>query len=147
MLVITQRQMDILNRAVHEQHEARLVCTLQAEVPDTMTRLQQAGGGERVAEAVCEAREHAARFGISDDADAAVFVAFTITSRDFDAARNARFRAWVMPVLERSSTSGTAKLALIERTLRSNAAADPLARSLCELASRVRRAYTGQKTP
>jgi|SRR4051794_33548082 len=140
MLNLTQRQFDRMNDAMDDAFESRLVKVIAG----ALRELADPPSDSELRELVRTGRERGAALNITADLDVAVFAAFMVAISRFNKEESARFRAWVVPHLQREGSAGQVRIALAERSLRGKASEHALAARMCALVDSVRTAFAAE---
>lgn len=145
MLIIRKEQMEILAAANGRCFENRLLAELEILFPNETARLSEhADGRENLRRLVHKGFDRANSYGIENEDDYAVFVALMLFNQrpDLnDRRERAELLTWSRALLERPTTPGHVKMALIEYRLQQMAPGNPKAAQLCAIIDVLRERF------
>lgn len=145
MLIIRPEQMEVLAAASARSFENRLLTELERLFPDDTARLgAHPDGREHLRRFIHQGFDRAAHFGIENEDDYAVFVALMLFNQrpDWQAApERADLLTWSRALLERATTRGHVKMALIEYRLHQLAPHNPQVDHLCTIIATLRELF------
>ncbi|MCP5157874.1 MAG: hypothetical protein H6975_00445 [Gammaproteobacteria bacterium] len=145
MLTIRKEQMEILAAASGRHFENRLLAELEILFPEETARISEhADGRENLRRFIRQGFDRAASYGIENEDDYTVFVALMLFNRrpDLnDGRQRAELLTWSRVLLERPTTPGHVKMALIEYRLQQMAPGNPKAAQLCAIINTLRKRF------
>jgi hypothetical protein len=145
MLTIRKEQMEILAAANVRCFENRLLVELESLFPDETARISaHPDGRENLRRFVRKGFDRAAAYGIENEDDHAVFVALMLFNQrpDLNEGRaRAELLTWSRALLERPTSPGQVKMALIEYRLQQMAPGNPKAAQLCAIIDALRERF------
>ena len=145
MLTIRKEQMEILTAAGGRYFENRLLAELEILFPNETARISEhTDGRENLRRFVRKGFDRAASYGIENEDDYAVFVALMLFNQrpDLnDGRERAELLTWSRALLERPTTPGHVKMALIEYRLQQMASSNPKAAQLCAIIDTLRERF------
>jgi|APTNR8051073442_1049403.scaffolds.fasta_scaffold04674_2 hypothetical protein len=145
MLIIRKEQMEILAAANGRCFENRLLAELEILFPNETARLSEhADGRANLRRLVRKGFDRANSYGIENEDDYAVFVALMLFNQrpDLnDRRERAELLTWSRALLERPTTPGHVKMALIEYRLQQMAPGNPKAAQLCAIIDVLRERF------
>jgi len=137
MLTIRQEQMQLLESEMERAFAQRLARAMSSCFPDHFERMQGANREEDYRELIGRVIDRAERFGIERENDIAAFVLLALVARNLDGAA-AGFLDWTHPIILNEAIAGAAKIPLIERRLKREAAADASTARVVEMLRIIR---------
>jgi hypothetical protein len=141
MLMITSRQVQLLDVAAGARQDARMAQVIAQAMPDLAVELDGEAREARFLEWIDLGCESAAKLGIDEPGDMAVVIALHLARTQLTEQERERLRQWTSALLQRKGSSGRLKVALVEFALQRQAVRDELAKRLFAVMTRVRAAY------
>lgn len=145
MLTIRKEQMEILATASGRGFENRLLAELEILFPNETARISEhVDGRENLRRFVRKGFDRAAAYGVENEDDHAVFIALMLFNQrpDLNEGRaRAELLTWSRALLERPTTPGHVKMALIEYRLQQMAPSNPKAAQLCAIIEALRERF------
>lgn len=141
MLQITPQQMLAFDVRAAAMLDERMVQVIGAALPDLLHDEAPGARRKKLADWVDKGCERALDLGLDAEVDIAVMVTLQLAHILMSASDQERLRDWAGPLMQRESSNGQVKMALIESMLSRLADTQPLARRLRDILARVRAAY------
>jgi hypothetical protein len=141
MFGITSPQMEAFDDLGASRLDAHMVQTIGNALPDLLREQSPDQRRQQLAAWVDKGCERAVDMGYEEEPDLAAFVTLQLAYTLMSANEQQKLREWTGDLLQRKSSSGQVRIALVQSTLSRLASTEPLAGRVHGILGRVRAAY------